>query len=407
MNRNPYYLSQITDRPQSTLPDEIYLIIFNNIKLLHPVRWRQILANLTLVCWHFCHIIQPQVFRALMFTDRSGLEGKPSYLNGLSFPEAIVHGLHSATRLVEHVTEISLKKFAWDTIESLAICGKAMSLMPNLHTISLTTVTINAQLLSDICELTGLRRLSLQLCTFHKDITSDFIWALPNLKLRHCHITDLHMGSRISIKVLSHIIDPSCLESFHSSSWEISAPVLGKLQGDESRLCHLSLHKTTYDTRLLGILQQCPQLKTLRINRIISKSPGRCLSSLPKTSIPDLEAIMCPPTIISDLVPGRPLNKIDLSGVHYASVLPGASSLDIVTSLLPLGTSGINTLFQSSAQVRSLCVPVEIFLAESFGKHFPLLEELAIEFYHPNYTKIGRFVSMDAIEKVWGCIINL
>jgi hypothetical protein len=117
---------------------------------------------------------------------------------------------------------------------------------------------------------------------------------------------------------------------------------------------------------LFGYLAQMPYLLTLTID--VSDCLPHATSYLSPVSMPESQNLCCPVSIAQYLIPGRPLENIDIYNVGV-----GEDNIS--------GPSALLRLIQlSTAPIKKLHVPTFVYLASprEFGNAFLDLDELTL-----------------------------
>ncbi|KAF9458996.1 hypothetical protein BDZ94DRAFT_1325139 [Collybia nuda] len=390
---------------RTSIPTEIYLSIFDYVIPPPPIQAEHhiIHTNLCLVCRAFCQMLQPRIFRVMEFSNKKANKLIP-IKGSQAFCVAVTNGVTSATSLAQHVIECTLRD--WNITSSFHAGSGAptclweayshtLTLLPNLRVLNMKDMCLDETMLRDICSLMGLQSLTLHSCIAARGVKPDFIQTLgPPDNLQHFYYKGrVILAHSIYLDILHRIINPAHLKTFHSASWNVTTAIFSDFVGC-SALLELNLDQAVHGILLQKILTQSPRLVTLTLGNIV---PTAALPPpLPTSCVPNLENLICPPSILSGLVPGRPLRKLIISGFS-CSPRQVENDLDVgarVTQYLSLsGTDDMTILAQSSARIYTLRVPLQIFIAGVASCHFSSLVQLHLDFYHENYDFQGMTIT--------------
>lgn len=272
---------------------------------------------------------------------------------------------------------------------------RTLGLLPNLQVLNMTDMRLDEMMLRDISLLKGLRSLSLQNCVIARTIDINAVRALKPLRnLQHFYYKGKPvLTDPLYLDILRQIIDPTHLKTLHSMSWNVITTIFTNLTGHSS-LSELNLSEAMCDPLLLKILTQSPRLKSLTIGHISCSTPLPV--SFPISCVPDLEVLVCPPSMLSDFVPERPLHAVLVSGVSYANrveEIPAITPPGTGELLSLSGPAGMEILSQSSIRPSTLRIPIQIFLAGVATRHFSSLKQLHLDFHHQNYDSQQTLVT--------------
>lgn len=324
---------------------------------------KRILSNLALVCHFFCAVSLSRLFSSLEFSGASHKDSNsPGYA---SLCRSIIKDQEPARSLARHVKECTFKEWkitndtpSWVLQAFLGIYGQAITRMPNLKTLTLSSTFIDKRLLNTICKLKQLKSLSFSSCSFSEDLNQkDF-----------SKFSFLTLTSFKSCGDFPNGLSPgtSQLQDVQIERWTTAHALLREVH--PNHLTQLQLHHVEDMATLCHFLNEHPSISVLHINTVLIQ-PTTTLPLL-ASSIPNLHTLICPPTLISTFIPGRPLTKILLSSAQGPD-----------ETLFPFsGINGLEVFKQATGIIRCLEVPAGMYHPGPFNSNFPELEELCLDF---------------------------
>jgi hypothetical protein len=287
-------------------------------------------------------------------------------LNHAAFCRSIIRGCESARTIATYVKRCSFSDWiqdendstpSWYNTEFQTLYSKALAFMPNVEELELEKIHINKYLLKSIMELKSLTSLSLELCRIGKVKAKD-IRKLSTLQLKHLRF----VGS--SSKSDNEDISQSlCLDSVltvRTGYWPLVARIA-------EQSCHLPLQGLVIQVvvfeaenmeLLPKIFQKTPALEILGVTSIVTAKHDVQFDDV----LPAFRKLCCPLSLLRSLVPGQPISSIEIT--NY-------SSTDV---------TDIHSLFKrSTCKIRSLRVPIHIYITVPFWEHFPDLKSLRLD----------------------------
>lgn len=375
---------KIGSRPITPIPNEIYLEIFDYVEYdpeKSRVASKRLLSSLALVCRFFCAMALPRIFKSLEFSGPaySGDNSAPSHA---SFCRAIIKGQEPAASLARHVNECIFDSWRVNSDETrwvydgfLGIYSQAIGRMPNIRQVTLSDTEIDRRLFKVVCSLKNLESLTISKCVFGDDVTDSFLRKITPLKIKSFTLSSTSTREH-SAKNLSYMVSAECLEHLRSDAWPVTSKLL--LGVDQNILVHLDV-TGGYCLALYSLLNRSPRLETLLVNDVSDTNiesdeiAANYDSTVLMTSCRNLHTLKCPPSMV-DLVAGRPLHTVMVTGVDYRR-----------DPILPMGVTDVALLKKSTTNIRELHIPLHLYFSVSIYEHFQTLEVLSIMYSHMNY----------------------
>ena len=328
--------------------------------------YRRVFSRVALVCRFFCSVMLPWIFEFMEFSGKNP-NGSLDF-NHAPFCRSIIRGCGSARTMATYVKRCSFSDWiqfgnddstpSWFNTEFQTLYSKALAFMPNIEELTLKRIHINKHLLKSIMELKSLTSLSLEFCRIGEVKAKD-IRKLSILQLKHLRFSG---SPRISVNEETLLISQSLyldsLLTLHTDYW----PFVTRIAEQN---CHLPLQEldivAVLDVEMLPkIFQKTPALKTLRISSTEFSSKHDV--QFDDVLLPALDELCCPLSLLRSLVPGRPIQSIEIRE---------SSSKE---------TTDIQSFFKKSIRkIRSLCVPIHVYWTIPFWEHFSDLKSLRLE----------------------------
>lgn len=370
------------------IPNEIYLEIFDNLKPViddqedDPTDYSNALSNVALVCRFFCAVAISRRFESLTFAGNTRADSPSSAVaGGAPFCRAVNKDKEPAKSLAKFVKACTFDAWGiensggagpqWARNAFLGIYCQAITRMPHLESISIFDTAVDKRLLKAVCRCRKLRTLLFRGCTFRNDVEKNDVDQLTSLALISLQFYDIHGP------LLDHLDWPVELRVFGAPSHRVTRKVQWQ------NLCTLSLSRGSNLDHLFHLLEGAPHLTKLTISFVDSLTEPPSTLSIPTTTIPHLRTLSCPPTLARYLIPGRPVEELDLSGEH----LPDTFGL---WSLSDTDEQVLDSLTKSTGQIKKMKIPLQMFDRLRMNEHFPQLEHLSLIVEHPNFPPIGQ-----------------
>ena len=332
---------------------------------IDPV-YRREFSRIALVCRFFCSVMLPWIFESMEFATSVSRDLKLA-----PFCRSIISGCGSARIMATYVKRCSFSDWiqdqndstpCWYNLEFQTLYSRALAFMPNVEELKLTKITINRKLLKRIVELKCLTSLSLNFCDFG-EIKAKDICKLSTLQLKHLRFTGSSLAWITLIENTLLVSQFLCLDSLltvHTNYWPFVA-----------RIAEQNSHLPLQELEILEILeaenldmlpkvfQKTPALKKLRITSTPAPNHDVQFDDV----LPALRELYCPLFLLRSLVPGRPISSIEITTSSWAVI------------------SDIQSFFKinSALNIRSLCVPIYVYLRIPFWERFPGLKSLRLE----------------------------
>lgn len=367
------------------IPNEIYLAIFDylepsespeDVDIDQLTEYRANMSNLALVCRFFCAESIPRIFRAMTYSGHGHGKSTPSYAK---FCRELVAGEDRACYLAQYVHECSITHWmqavepgAWVFANFLKLYVKSIPRLASLETLRLHDTPIDLKFLTSLEALERLKSLTISACDFGAS-TKETQLPFTTLKLTHFELS-AHRNNALLVP-LSQIVASSSLRMLHTDNWEFLKAVMSlKVDfGIETLVIPVSVPEISH---LQKFLRETNSILGISIISIQSFGQYRELScpllDLPASSLPHLRSLECPSCLIDDFVHGRPLIsiKITLRVLDPPHALQDAQRDERKT---------LSALRRSTAVVKLLQVPADVYAFSSFHEIFPRLEALILE----------------------------
>ncbi|KAG6810234.1 hypothetical protein H0H92_012800 [Tricholoma furcatifolium] len=251
---------------------------------------------------------------------------------------------------------------------------KALFWMPNLQMLRLRKMVVNSSVLRTISKLQGLQSLSLGEFLFDHESTIVF----PSTLLA---ITSLDLTSSSVIEiVVEHLLDFMTVRTL-----TIEGPTQGlSILSFTKALSTLIIRTMETNQKLWDAIGRLEALEVLEIWWLLCTKPYDSLA-LPSTSLPKLRRLLGSPSL-SRVVIGRPISSLDLaSGIHIWRCTP----------MDPPVSEHFFNIAQSSTEVTSLSIPLELYVVRSLQEHFPSVEALEIKACHVSFPPVEGYDEVD------------
>lgn len=350
------------------VPNEVYLDIFDLAEFSDENSFaevKRIMSNLALVCRFFCAMALPRVFKTLKFCGKSaqGDAEEPGYA---TFCRMLIQDKEPTRSLALHIKSCQFRDWLspdpaleWVFSGCLKLYTQSLRRMENLESVSLTATPLTANLLKVLAYLRPLKSLEVLRCRVEyspKDACS-----IPALQISTliCHAST---SFETNYCILDDLIDMSYLRILRTDSWQMTKSLMQ--QPGVSILEELDLSIAVIPENasiLLDFLNRTPSMLVLRFPKNETKATLD-LTRLSKSALPKLRHVCCHPSLVSTLIPGRPVDSVDISGV---------ASTDAST---------ISMLKRSTADsISTLAIPSSLFFVTPFSQHFPHLQRLCLD----------------------------
>ncbi|KAF8062304.1 hypothetical protein FPV67DRAFT_1507945 [Lyophyllum atratum] len=359
-------------RPLTIIPNEVYLEIFDYVTHSLDLTCRErstMLSNLALVCRFFCAIAVPRIFESLCVTGTATkTDGSPS--NKVTFCRDVSQGKEPAASLASHVINFSFRSWRkggdhpWAITGFLNMYGRALRRMPNLQSLVLWDVDLDKHFLKVICALKTLTSLTLNITSFCDDLTDAPNTPPLSLKKLVVRCTSLTSPLPDHADIIAAIVKADKLEHLFSSDWSVAKAIFTRME--DSNLVRLDVFEADWGPELRNALGKCRLLKTLQIAKLNVFEES--IPVLPASSIPDLQNLQCPPSMLAVVAALR---------LQHSSHAGRAAPM--------ITMSEVALLKQSTAEISELRIPSHFFFLAPVSEHFPCVKELYIDCAHPNY----------------------
>ncbi|PPQ91175.1 hypothetical protein CVT25_002554 [Psilocybe cyanescens] len=368
-------IRRIGDVNLSSIPNEIYLAIFSYIRTDNAFANR-IFLNLARVCRFFCAVTIPRLFEHVRFKSK-GVNDANTPQNRADFCRSIQNGDSSAKIMAQHVKTCTLSNWdmrdehlGWWMSTFFSLYTRSMRSMTNIQELNIHSSRITKDLLKAMAHLPQLESLIITNCHVADEVNARHFSKLSSLRLKKiCFIclsvadiigtnifgTDEFGYSLDSFNPLFDWLDLKCITEVTSSNWHLFRR-LSVVEGD------LRLEKAVFysleDTGVfMSILAKAPALRHLRISELADADVQVAMSN--SIFLPALATVEVSPELLASLVPGRPVEEVEL---RSSSITPGL----------------LRALKSSSKGIQRMRVSPEIYLEIPFWKHFTDLKTLQI-----------------------------
>jgi hypothetical protein len=391
---------RVRGRDLTTIPNELYFKIFSYLtptdEGLSESESKRIYSRLAKVCRLFCAELLPRIFASMEFTFP--LLDASEWPKSLIFCNELNANKQPAFSLVSYIKACSFIASEEAEERSLRVClgiySRSLSRLVYLESLSFTSIPINNKIFQALGGLKSLTKLFIRNCSFDSELTEIRATIQP-LSLTHF---ELFETTDVPDAFIPIVLCPS-LQVLKVDDRDFASSVVR--QTIEWSLKEFSVSLSMDDYPLLGVfLNSNPSIQTLSVSHFgnIRNSLTATLSLQP-TSLPHLESVQCPPFLLLELIPGRPVNSIRISTPERL-----ADDLDpYVQDIL----GQLAALKRSTAVVKTLQMPWSIAGAKVF-KFFPDLRALVLHELHLEPRYVGYFfVSLYCTEEKISQVMEL
>ncbi|KIM80196.1 hypothetical protein PILCRDRAFT_538401 [Piloderma croceum F 1598] len=296
----------------------------------------------------------------------------------MKFCRELVAGDETASYLGQYVKECTVTHWMqaveegqWVFANFLKVYVKSITRLVNLETLRLHDTPIDLKFLAGLGALEKLRSLSISHCEF-KSLTKDYKSSTPPLRLTHFELRS-HRDALLA--PLSQIIASSFLRTLHTNSWGFLRAVMSQTVDFSIETLAIPIYIPEI-VHLRDFLNKTPSITELSISDVLFTGPYNQLLypmlDLAPSSLPRLSRLECPACLISDLVPGRPLQSIRIN----SRVLDGSRSREDV---MRDEKRALSVLKRSTAPITTLRVSGDVYTSASFDQIFPQLNTLILD----------------------------
>ncbi|KAH9476142.1 hypothetical protein JR316_0011713 [Psilocybe cubensis] len=380
----------------SPIPNEIYLEILSYVR--DSSFASRTLLKLVRVCRFFGVIVIPWLFERVVVKP-SGENDAYSPQNCAEFCRSIHNGDEHAKTLAQYVKTCVMVN--WDTRKEdtgrwiaplFALYTKSIQTMTNIQELDICLTHITKHVLKAMSCLPRLESLKLTECSLDPHVDIKHLAKLSSLKLKKISFIGIPpmaqellddfasigiLGSNPeSVHPLLDHLNWEYITDLNTTNWYL-VDLLSAVKGD-LRLESMSLYPYFMEDNLdlgalVSILVRAPALRDLRI----VDPPSNFSTTLPEPlHLPALNILEAPPTLMASIVPGKPVEAVEL---HDKTL---SKHPDYILDALAL----------SSKPIVKVRTTPEFYKAVPFWKYFPNLTTLGltIELSHPSLNSLEK-----------------
>jgi hypothetical protein len=337
---------------------------------------RAALSNLALVCRFFCAECLPRIFKSMEYSGLAHSESTPSYVK---FCRELCQGEETACYLGQHVKECSVTHWMQAVEEGQWVFGnflklyvKSITRLVELEILHLHDTPIDLKFLVGLGTLEKLKSLKISYCDF-QSLTKDDQCLTGSLKLVYFELF-VHRNDALLIP-LAQIVSSRFLRTLRTDNWGFLRALMSQTVDFciETLTIPISIPEVVLLQKFLDKNQSITDLSihSFQFIGLFDQLPHPILDLVP-SSLPRLSRLECPPCLIADLVPGRPLKSIKIN----PRIMGSLRSLEDAERD---EKSALSVLKQSTAAITLLRVPGNVYAAASFDEAFPQLETLILD----------------------------
>ncbi|KAG6815947.1 hypothetical protein H0H87_010054 [Tephrocybe sp. NHM501043] len=256
--------------------------------------------------------------------------------------------------------------------------------MPNLHTITLSDVSIGARLLKTIGKVKSLRALNLENSRFTEDTTKISVTtpSLTSLNLNYDPVDD-HQCVPSTL-----VVNATDLKKLSARSLNLVLEILPQA----TTLVELSLKTFNASKSGWDAIGSLKSLKALEISDYSEDLMERGPLRLSPTCLPNLRRLHGPSSF-SYIVAKRPIVSLDLTGI--AKRWDGPLVITPLLEGLPATSAYFDHITQSSADIINLSISLAMYSIGPLCEKFPLVTSLRIRDNRQNLPDPGNWTLKD------------
>jgi hypothetical protein len=351
-----------------------------------------LLITLTQVCRFFAVVFMPVLLRSRTISlehvhAARGFWKRIEYMRKIDikadFASALVRKDPLANSQIRHVEECIIfyplfeprslnTGLVYVETHAVALLTVIRTLPCTIKSLSLQNVPISHEFLMALRALTNLESLTLSSVVLASEFVSNQSAIRIDLKSISLSLCDVdYQPSRWTVmKSLSTFINLDSIRILRTDDRHFLDVVVSQCKTLHVEKLHLNMMRLEHHSNItqLNYQVQMPYLITLTIDVSSRIHVASDLSPVLKAFMPKLQNLRCPVFIAQHLIPGRPLENIDIYSVGVRE-----DNISEPSALLRL-------IQLSTAPIKKLHIPTFVYLASprEFGNTFPDLDELTL-----------------------------
>ncbi|KAH9832588.1 uncharacterized protein C8Q71DRAFT_260240 [Rhodofomes roseus] len=360
-----------------SLPNEVYMLILeeivNGVDDGSSAGYKSVLSNLNLVCRLFANLATPKLFARLTFASPLAKELKRTHAARTAWLKQLARGDKAAVELAAMVRELHLRgRASTESGRHLATTespswrhSQIITYFPNLRDLTLVQAAISQDFFITMKSLQHLRSLSIRHCIF-APLTGRCKPLQYSMKLEHFDAFLLD-GVDQYIPALSSMVQGASIRSLKVTEWPLARAILQSISA--SRLELLDVPFDPNDSAdLFRVLADASTVSDLSLVSTMEAGEEAAPQAVPpKISLPALQALRCPLSLLPVLYPGGSVSRL--------------SVVDICDWFCPSQTTDIRLLIPlRHSQLRELEIPAWVFYHYPVHQYAPALVNLSICF---------------------------
>ncbi|KZT30952.1 hypothetical protein NEOLEDRAFT_49895 [Neolentinus lepideus HHB14362 ss-1] len=310
-------------------------------------------ATLTLVCRYFCMVCQHHLFHVLKYDVAMDYTDSRGYIRQLMWCQHITKRRPGSTALARSLV---IRPLLLDHTEILpSLC--------NLQSLTLKHLVIDDRILETVLGLESLTFLVLHGCIILRAEEHEPLLPICSKKLGYLECFDNDWHPRISTELLFASVAPS-LRGLCTNDFMLSSEWLQLLRHSPLEELMVPYPKSAkHRSSLVEFLNIMPTIRKLHLhstNNTLIDSEG--LPGIRDVALPNLSWVSCPSSCLPQLVPGRPLQGIQVE----------------TDPQTPTMKDEVPAITESTATVVHLCLSVSQCAEFVMSDIFPALQTLHV-----------------------------